>query len=121
MAIDPKRGQMGEVPRPLGERSAPKPEMPADRTPFGGRQNLRESDIRDILRSDRAYDKTGMYESERLERGKRLFGSAGDFFSPEKARKILNDLRQKKAYAPIDKERGELDKDIKVAEFFLKE
>jgi hypothetical protein len=122
MAIDDKRGQMGGSSGPLGERSAPKPEIPADRTPWGGSEFLSGEKLRNWARSDKAYDQTGgMYESERLERANKIFGSSGDYLNKGKAREILRKLQEKKAYAQTDKDIAEATKDIKIVESLLKE
>jgi hypothetical protein len=119
MALEEKKGQLGKpadsgIPR----EKAPTP-PPQDSSAWGGKPYLKQEDIRRWARSDSAYGKTNLPESERMKIAQGLFATKGDFFKKEKSGKVLKELEVKRSYAKTDIERRNLDKQIKVAKGIL--
>ena len=119
MALEDKKGQLS---KPMGsgipKEKAPAP-LPQDPSAWRGKPFLKQESIRNWARSDSAYSKTNLPESERLKIAQGLFGTKGDFFKKEKGGKVLKELEVKRSYAKTDIERRNLDKQIKVAKGVL--
>lgn len=122
MALEDKKGQMGSsrVPdAPKEKAPIPEPKKETDSSLWKGSQYLKGESLRGWAKSDEAWRKTNLSETERTKISQDLFGKEGDYFKKKDADKTLKILTEKKAYAKTDSERQIIDKEIKVVKSIL--
>jgi hypothetical protein len=123
MAIDDKKQELSSSKMPeMPKEKAPEPEPkkePQDKSIWGGKQYIKGEDFRKWARSDEAWKRTNLSESDRMKIGKDLFAKEGNYFKTKDAEKALKGLNAKRAYANTDAERKEIDKEIKVVKGIL--
>ncbi|MCX6760552.1 MAG: hypothetical protein NTZ84_00365 [Candidatus Nealsonbacteria bacterium] len=127
MAIDDKKEQLSgsktsisrETETPKEKAPAPEPKKEIDTSAWGGNKYLKRESLGGWARSDEAWRKTNLPESERVEISNELFGKSGDYLDKKKGEKTLKGLEKERAYANTDLDRKRIDKEIKVAKSIL--
>jgi hypothetical protein len=122
MALDDKKEQLSssrvpESPKEKAPVQEPKKEI--DTSVWGGSQYLKGEKLRNWARSDEAWKKTNLSESERIKISSDLFGKSGDYLDKNKAGKTLSGLEKEMSYAKTDADKERIKKEIRVAKSIL--
>jgi len=107
-----------QKPRPESFKEKTPPAKPKDTSIFGGKPYLKGEEVRNWGGSDTAFGATNLPREERIKRIKNIFGGT-DFITKGKTEKALGILEKQRYYAKTDKERAEIDKDIKITKGIL--
>jgi hypothetical protein len=75
-----------------GKTPPPAKEEKKDTSIFGGKSRLEGGSFEYRLKDPRFYEKTGLGERERIELGKKLFGSRGSHLQPQHLEEIKREL-----------------------------
>jgi len=107
--------------RPITPKEKPAPlpkETPSDPSVFGGESQIMGEGLRNWGKSNPAWERTNIYEEERMKILQDVFGS-GDYLTKSKAENKLRELESKRSSAVSDAERESIGKKIKVVRAML--
>lgn len=122
MALEDRKEQLSNsrVPdAPKEKAPAPEPKKEMDDSAWRGSQYLKGENLRNWARSDDAWKKTNLSESERTRIIEKIAGGKGDYFKKSDAEKAIGKLEKEMSYVNTDADRERIKKEIKVAKSIL--